>query len=149
MQEIKTDVTKSIMKLSCSILFFIVLLSCTGKNEDTTEDFSIVLKNGSSSTVRFEGWGLSKKKIEEVVTDNSPITIAYTNEAFKGLFGKVDSIVFKFENGKGYICTGEPSDEICFENRNAFDKEGFIDLNKNRYEFVITQEDFENAHNLP
>lgn len=86
---------------------------------------------------------------EEQILDNSFYTTNYNSVNFLGLFGNIDSIVIKFENNKGYSCTGELSNNLCFQNKNAFDIEDFISLGNNAFEFEITQEDYDNAYDLP
>jgi hypothetical protein len=66
-------------------------------------------------------------------------------------FGGIDSLVVKFSNGKGYICAFSPiGRELCFANRFPLnDDSSFVNLGNNVFEFIITQQDFDNALELP
>jgi len=127
----------------------LLFLSCTDTNEEVAKSFSIEIKNESSNTLIFEGWRNSEIIIEETILNNSFHAITYSRVNFSGLYGNVDSLAIKFENNKGYLCTGELSDNLCFQNRDGFNMDDFDSLGNNTYEFTITQADFENAFELP
>ncbi|MGV6827853.1 MAG: hypothetical protein ACWA45_00490 [Flavobacteriales bacterium] len=77
----------------------------------------------------------------------------YSSEVFLGFSCDYDSLVFKFDNDKGYICSLRSNDNsnICFNSKNPyiFNDEDFISLGNNTFEFIVTQEDYENAYDLP
>lgn len=130
-------------------LVFLIVFSCTDTNEETNQNFSINIKNQSLNTLTFEGWNESEMIYDEIILNNSFYTTNYSSVNFLGLFGNIDSLVIKFENNKGYLCTGELSDNLCFQNKNAFDIGDFVSLGNNAFEFEITQDDFDNANDLP
>jgi|TARA_B110000908_G_C10241033_1_gene446078 hypothetical protein len=129
-------------------LVFLIVFSCTDTNEETNQNFSINIKNQSLNTLTFEGWKESEMIYEEIILNNSFYRTNYSSVNFLGLFGNIDSLVIKFENNKGYLCTGELSDNLCFQNKNAFDIEDFVSLGNNAFEFEINQDDFDNANDL-
>lgn len=126
-----------------------LLFSCTDTNDEVAQSFSIQIKNESSNPLIFEGWRNSEIIIDETILNNSFHSITYNRVNFSGLFGNVDSLAIKFENNKGYLCTGELTDNLCFQNKDGFNVDDFISLGNNNYEFVITQDDFDNANDLP
>ena len=129
-------------------LVFLIVFSCTDTNEETNQNFSINIKNQSLNTLTFEGWKESEMIYEEIILNNSFYRTNYSSVNFLGLFGNIVSLVIKFENNKGYLCTGELSDNLCFQNKNAFDIEDFVSLGNNAFEFEINQDDFDNANDL-
>ena len=64
---------------------------------------------------------------------------------------EADSSIFKFSNGKGYICTVlQNENNLCFQNKSPYDNLSFDEsAENNQFQFVISQEDFENANDLP
>jgi len=84
--------------------------------------------------------------------ENSPIC-SYVDENFRGMFVNycgIDSVAIKFNNGKGYISTKNNSGDFNFSNkRNPLLPNGGFKANGNIYEFIVTQQDFENAFELP
>ena len=56
----------------------------------------------------------------------------------------------KFSNDKGYIVNDEGSGNFNFSNeRNPFLPNNGFEINNNNYSFIITQDDSDNAYDLP
>ena len=141
------------MRLIYVIYFMIVLLlSCT--DEPNESSFNVSVKNASVELLEVEAY-----LQEEIVfnadlnpNENSP-SCDYVDEKFRGIFITycgTDSIVFKFSNNRVYISTDTNSGNFNFSStRNPLLPNGGFQKSGSTYEFRITQEDFENAFELP
>ncbi len=150
---------------------FLFLASCDPNNENIEFTHSLMVKNESDSKLLLLGYDnfddttnqvftepLLKKTI--VIEANSLGPIIVNKNIFSSVnnssyfFGHhIDSLVLKFENGKGYYSTvlsvinnenwiANKSSLILVKSKDVI-KEGDI------YIYKITQEDYENAHALP
>ena len=131
-------------------MFFI--LSCT--DEPTLNNYNVAIKNSSLQTINILAYSSDNLISNIILNDNETgLNCSYTDESFKGyklIECEIDSIVFRFDNGKGYISDiNNPSPFDFLNNNNLFGNSiKFIETN-NTYEFLITQEDYENAYDLP
>ena len=131
-------------------MFFI--LSCT--DEPTLNNYNVAIKNSSLQTINILAYSSDNLISNITLNDNETgLNCSYTDEGFKGyklIECEIDSIVFRFDNGKGYISDiNTPSSFDFLNNNNLFGNSiKFIETN-NTYEFLITQEDYENAYDLP
>jgi len=144
-------------------LIFLVglaIVSCADTNERDEILFTVRLKNNSNEEIQIKGYS-SPSNIPEFDFTISPFNlggeISYRAEAFLGYVNGYDSITFKFPNEKGYICSIRVSNsqpKLCFLNEkspfgNDPNNPPFNEIGNNIYEFEITQEDYENAFELP
>ena len=142
------------MRLKNLNLAYIILLytfSCT--DEPTLREYEVLVENQSSNEITIEGYDSNNTKIYQSIVQpkNRNEGCFASLESFDGLATcNTDSLVFKFSNGKGYICAlRENGLEFCFSVKSPFESEDFNSLGHNTFEFIITQEDFENAFELP
>lgn len=125
---------------------------CT--DEPDTTNFVVSLKNGSGQVLKIETFNndILIYHVDLGNGENGP-ECAYVDENFKGMlfnYCNIDSLVIKFNNNKGYISTRSNLGNFNFSNkRNPLLPNGGFYISDNVYEFIISQEDFENAHVLP
>ena len=121
--------------------------------------YEVIISNASGEVFTVSLYNNNDIIDEGIVEQNDAFSCTYKAEFFRALRGcsnsvtnSLDSILVVFSNGKGYSCNAlipEAEQTLCFGVlKNPF-SEGFNDLGNNRYEFVITEEDFINAHDLP
>ena len=132
------------------LLLFIV--GCTSEPDEF--NFRTFLKNESSNKFTVNTYFNSEEITSIELNNSESIDICnYISEVFGGFSGcTIDSISIVFESGKGYSCDILPGtdDNLCFQDKNPFlGSENFRNIGNNDYEFVITEEDFNNAHDLP
>ena len=143
------------MKTLKFLILFLFLLNCT--SEPDFFDFTAILTNesGSELTVYFYD---NENLVSTVTLNNSEsTTCSYSAESFDEFrkcddIPRINAITMVFSNGKGYSCDLSPSSEqiLCFgDAKNPLLPGDFNELGNRQYEFVITEEDFINAHDLP
>lgn len=136
------------------IIVFIIFVSCTDRGERDEVNFNVNINNTSSESLIIEGYAPNNDLVINniIITSNSVgAGCNYTAEVFSGYICGADSLVFKFSNGKGYICDLRQSgNNLCFPNKTPFgDEQSFVNLGNRNYQFTINQEDFTNAFDLP
>lgn len=138
------------------IIVFILFISCTDRGERDEVNFNVSINNTSSMSVIIEGYAPNNDLVINsiIINPNSNgAECSYRSEIFDGYICGADSLVFKFSNGKGYICAGRITNnqpELCFPNKSPFgDDPSFVNLGNRNYQFIITEEDFTNAFDLP
>lgn len=129
-----------------------ILLSCTG--EPDTFEYTVSLKNSTSVDLSIHAYFNSNLVFKnQLSTGQNSQTCNYVGEHFWGFFSSecgVDSLVLTFDNGYGYICNERNDGAFNFSNaRNPLLPNGGFENEGTNYEFIITQEDYENAHKLP
>ena len=152
--EKKTNVIKCTVN---SVFLLIVLVctiiwSCTDEEDDI--NFKSAYRNESGTSLSVLGFNFDDELLYAYELGNGESSPVYETPApsFLGANCGADSIVVTFQNGKGYICdlrlTGN---DFCFNGKNplAGVDEYFRELEAIFFEFVITQENFENAFDLP
>ena len=127
-----------------------LIFSCT--DEPDQREYKIVLTNNTATTVSLEIFDSRDILVSEykISANENRESCSYFSESFLGFACLSDSIIFKFLDNKEYACAlRENGSQFCFSNKNPFNSTDFNELDNNTYEFVITQEDFENAFDLP
>ena len=133
-------------------IMIVLLLSCT--DEPNESNFNVSVKNASTELLEVEAYRQAKIVFSTDLSpnENSP-SCGYVDENFRGIFIAycgIDSITFKFSNNRGYISTDTNSGDFNFSStRNPLLPNGGFQKSGSTYEFFITQEDFENAFELP
>ncbi len=144
------------MKTKYFLIIFLALFSCTDEPEEQT--YVTNIRNNSTSIINLEGYNRLDELIlnEEIVQNSNSSDCSYSAENFGGFVCAGDSVVIKFSNGKGYICAVRISNnhpELCFNNNDerfiSGNSPSFMSIGNNIFEYKITQEDFENAFDLP
>lgn len=134
------------------LLLLTYLTACTDEPNQT--NFMVSVKNSSNNPATMEAYSEKNVVFIKVLGNgkNSPLC-TYVDENFRGMFVNycgIDSVAIKFNNGKGYISTKNNSGDFNFSNkRNPLLPNGGFKANGNIYEFIVTQQDFENAFELP
>jgi hypothetical protein len=138
-----------------TLLAVLFLINCTSEPDEQT--YTSRFRNNSNSAIMITGFNFPSDLVfdETVSVDGLSTNCVISSEAFLGISCSIDSLVIRFENDKGYICAkigansvGNPN-QFCFLNKSPFDSLSFQDLGNNTFEFEITQEDFDNAFDLP
>ena len=140
-----------------NILLIILLLAFSGcTDEPELEKYTTRFVNESSVTLTIRGYARNNNLVysEKVIANSKGEDCITSTEGFLGYNCAGDSIVFKFPNDKGYICSiriTNENPELCFfDNVSPFgDSSSFRNVDGNIFEFVITQSDFENALDIP
>ena len=143
------------MKTLKFLILFMLLYNCTSEPDEFKFTAILTNESGTEATVSFY---YTEELVKTIVLNDSEATSCnYLSEFFDNFNKcdgkiKINSITVIFPNGKGYTCNSfESSSEqiLCFgESRNLL-LGGFNDLGNRQYEFIITEEDFDNAHDLP
>jgi hypothetical protein len=139
-------------KVLTLILIHFIIIGCTDEPEVNEYDVSIL--NNSNENVVIEAY-LSTNLVRTInlLSNQSGLDCNYRDENFRGFFSNecgIDLFIIKFSNNKGYIVDDEGTGDLNFmEGRNPFLPNGGFEINNNDYKFKITQEDFDNAFDLP
>ncbi len=145
------------MRIIKYIIFGILsasLFSCIDGEDGKYKKSNLLIKNESLHDIFITTYSNEQLNDSIVLGNNqSALNCNYMGTGALGYqYCEIDSIKFTFNNNKGYICVfgrGDnsfcfPSGETPFESNPKFVKKG------NRvFEFTITQEDYENAQELP
>jgi hypothetical protein len=138
------------------LLLSILLTSCTSEEEEFNYGASI--SNLSDVTLNVKGYNGALNQLAydfDLESMNSGGNVNYSSPSFGGYISGADSLIFTFPNSKGYICVvrnignSDIVDQFCFSNKSPFDSMSFQDLGNNTFLFEITQDDFDNAFELP
>ncbi|PRX14426.1 hypothetical protein [Nonlabens ulvanivorans] len=140
------------------MVLFTTILSCT--KEENLSTFSIKIDNTSTSTVKLIYKNSNGEEIDMIVVNSmDSYDCNYVSENFQSLrlcrnqefFTNLSEVVFLFENNKGYSCQ-IMDNGFCFtdDRNNVVGSSGAgFELVDNVYIFKITQQDFDNAFDLP
>lgn len=133
------------------IVIFMLTWSCTDEEDDIK--FKSAYRNESTVSLKIMGYNSSNEEVYNysLMPGERGIYCETLAPSFGGANCGADSIFVRFENGRGYICVSRPNaNEFCFENSPLTGvKSDFNEVSPNTFEYVITQEDFENAFELP
>ncbi|WP_196888830.1 hypothetical protein [Aureivirga sp. CE67] len=136
------------------LLLFIGFLFIQCTDDPETYFYNVSILNNSNKNLNIKSYhkGNLISNID-LNTSQSGLECSYSAESFIGYKltqCQIDSIIFKFENGKGYISSINYLSDLNFSNdTNPFGFSSKFVLDNNIYQFIITSEDFENAYNLP
>ena len=141
-------------------IFSLVLFNgCTSEPE--LVDYNIATRNSSNNSFVFELYVNGDLFEKAEINPSSSRECSYPSEFFRGFSGcnnnrtkSVDSVVIKFDNGNGYLCSARNlpgTNTECFTDKKLFraDDKTFQKLGETEYLFEIVQLDFENAFELP
>ena len=142
-----------IKKFVAIIVFLQFILSCT--EEGKFETYHFYIKNNTNQVINIITYN-NNVEIDNININSNQrgLNCSYEESFFSGYnpnFCDFDSIKIVFPNDKGYMCNISGSNNLCFENGATLFSinEKFIFNQENTYEFTITQEDYENANDLP
>lgn len=152
---------KAINQVLIMTFAFFQILSCT--TEESKMSFSVVVENQSSEPLNislfYDDFGVKTLFVEQLLNPLETYNCSYSKEIFTGFHGclnsnsrGIDSISIVFSNSKGYICVDNSADQaLCLlKGPSLFGgAEAFQSLGDNNYKITITQDDFENAFELP
>lgn len=139
--------------VSVVVLLTVLFYSCS-IDEEEYFDYTVSISNNTSENLQIEVYDRNDSIISNyiILPMSSIPPINYSATSFSGFIFSGDSIVFKFENHKGYSCAfRQNGDEFCFNSKSPFDgsEESFTNLEGNLYEFIVDEEIRENAFELP
>jgi len=139
------------MKKILVLIIGFLVLSCTDEADEQT--YTTNIRNSSNSTIEVKGYNVPRELVfdEMIQSNNSSSNCTTSSETFLGLSCRIDSLVVTFNNDKGYITTSLGENNLSFINRNPLlgNISDFNDLGNNTFEFEITEDDFDNANDLP
>ena len=140
--------------LLLSVLF--LAKSCT--DEENLIDFKSSYKNVSGYPLLISGYGSGNRLLYSYALENndSSPNCTVSSPSFLGASCGADSIVVRFDSGRGFICASRfnNSSNQCFLSDKSpiggtGQEEFYREIFPNTFEFLITKEDFENAFELP
>lgn len=134
------------------LLLYFILFSCT--QEDKYKDYTLFIRNSSNQELNVKAFKNNIEVNSIFISSNErdlECTLIEVRRISYSLCDNLDSIEFIFPNGKGYLCSIGDDESLCFGNEITpwSLNEKFINTSNNIYEFTITQEDYENANDLP
>ena len=117
-------------------------------------------RNESGGQIRIIGYNVDNQAeyTHDLENNTASPLCEIPSPVFLGSNCVADSIVFRFQNNKGYICSTRlnNSQNLCFEgDKSPFgggeaENEVFYrKVSSNTFEFIITESDLENAFELP
>ncbi|WP_420604216.1 hypothetical protein [Flagellimonas sp.] len=139
-------------KVSFISLVSSIFSACTG--EPDLHNFDVSIKNATNASLTLLAFNKNEFLFQDNLNnDENSQSCIYSDENFRGYypnFCNVDSMVIKFSTNRGYISTSSTFDDFSFSNkRNPLLPNGGFENINDTYEFLVTQEDYENAHELP
>lgn len=142
------------MKSIFKIFILLSVISCTDTNVRPINRYSVAIVNQSSSSLSVLGFNSNNDAVFNYVINTMMVggNCNTTGEFFPGYACGADSIVFKFGNGKGYACAPRITNtaSLCWEEKSPFGNgEFFVSSDGRNFNFIITEEDFQNANDLP
>ena len=147
---------KAIFSLTLLVIVVLANWSCT--DEENIINFKSAFRNESGEQLVIIGYN-TNDQIEYTynLEDNKVSSFCeIPSSVFLGADCAADSIVVRFQDNKGYICSTRfnNSDNFCFSNdKSPFGKGSkatyYRETAANTFEFIITESDFENAFDLP
>lgn len=135
------------------VVSFITYNSCT-TDEEQLFNFKAIIKNESNEDITIEAYSLDNLVFENELDQNQTSdSCEYISSSFFGYICPLDSMVFRFNNQKGYISLVPipPSNVSPYEfpNKSPFGVTGgYTNKGNNTYEFIITEEDYNNAFDI-
>ncbi|PZX40859.1 hypothetical protein LX97_01632 [Nonlabens dokdonensis] len=152
-----------IYKISILFVLFSMFLFIGCSKEDDQREYNLIFSNESNVPVTLEFYGvnasISVLLDSFVVASNSSFNCDYVAEGFMSLLGcpeidgieRGNKIIIKFEDNLGYDCIVIGDNTKCFSgDRNLFAGSTIAwQQDGNNYTFTITQQDFDNAFDLP
>ncbi len=136
-----------------------MLLACT--KEEKVFNIEQIVENRTTSNLLItyiDGSGVDVNSV--LIEAGSSYTCNFRTEVkIPSLYGcsnidisSIKEIEFRFDNGKGYRCTSFEGNSLCISGQSSgrlrIEEEHF-ELRNGKYYFVITQQDFDNAFDLP
>ena len=153
MQEIKMDVIKNIMKLyQFTFLFILLFISCTGGGERPTIIFTNRIRNNTDTSfvLKIEDTSQNIVLNELILPNNFLDFCEYPGKVYVGIgcsdFGTISIL---FGNDKGFICPAINDNNLCIPQKDLTEDRVGTKIENGLYEITITQEDFNNAYDLP
>lgn len=142
------------MQLNRIIILLAIVFSQSCTEEAVINSYSVSVINNTNSLLEIRCFSERKLLVQKTIGQMESIKLCeYTGEFFYGLSGcEKDSLVIQFENSKGYIDVRIRNKEnnYRFENEKSIFVQGnWFENMGNAYEFLVSQEDFENANELP
>jgi len=139
------------MKKIFLILVVIFFTACVpSENEEIVYQYNVTIKNISNQNLNLIGYNKNNEEVflNLLIPFTSYGDCNYRSIKFTG-FECIDKLVFEFENSKGYICKKRTETSLCFSDKSPFKEIDFNNISYNTYEFIVNQEDFENALDIP
>ena len=135
------------------LIFSFIVFSCTDTDKRREVSYEVSFKNTTNLPFQIKGFSFyDELEYEyEINSMSSGGDFTYDSENFDGYRRRADSIVIIFPDNKGYICADRVNaNNLCFNGKSPLGNDSsFSDLGNNIYEFIITQEDYDNAYTLP
>ena len=146
------------MKRIFYLLILVNLLACS--IEEEVEHFQIFFENQSDyelEVILYDGvdsLDFSNEIDQFRLNSDQRVKVCdYSNSQFIGYTFCSGQIIFRFPDEKGHFCYGGGNNGRCFDNdptgRYLFVSTDAFIQDGNEYTFVITQDDYVNAYDIP
>lgn len=142
-------------KIFTYLILGVALVSSCTEGEDFIE-FDTRYKNESGSAITITGFNRNNQIEYQYILENNDASESCSQQStlILGPWCLADSLVFRFQNEKGFICKSRATvSNLCFPNEKSpyGTEEGpfFRSFAAKSFEFIITKEDLENAFDLP
>lgn len=134
-------------KLIFYILIVFAIASCTDQGDPDSKRINLYFRNTSNEPVQVEMYTQGVLRTSEIVASQqsgNEYTL-YTRSDFNNFGFITDSLVIKYPNGRGYICT--PTTDLCISSKPSPVYATEIDFIKegDRYYYILSQQDYADA----
>ncbi len=138
-------------------MFFLIFLnSCIFRNDTDEECYNLKIRNLSGELLEVTAYNSlnTSENVETIQSMQSGLSCNYCSPGFSGYVAggcEIDSIKIIFPNGKGFLCGSANNSAYLFEGNQTpiGNSEKYENVGSNSFEFIITEEDYINAHVLP
>ncbi len=154
------------MKNKTKLFFISILIGISGcTSEEKSSNYNFRLLNNSTSTLTLltpNKFNLTEIVELAVIEPRTFYDCSYKAAQSKSFIGCVstnlsvrdnfDDLVFRFSNGKGYKCGFDNQPNLCFTDSRQylrFDEMSYERIGSDILQITITQQDFDNAFDLP
>lgn len=132
------------------IAFVIILSGCTDDGNADSKQINLYFKNTSNGPVQIELYAEGDLRTSEIIASDQSgnAHTFYTRNSFNNFGFITDSLVIKYPNGSGYICS--PSTDLCISSKPSPINSAEADFIKqeDRYYYILSQQDYIDALSL-
>ena len=134
------------------ILLTLLFISCTGGGERSTIIFTNRIRNNTDTSfvLKIEDTSQNIVLNELILPNNFLDFCEYPSLSYRGIgcsdFGTISIL---FGNDKGFVCSAINENTLCIPQKDLIEDRVGTKIENGLYEITITQEDFDNAFDLP
>lgn len=129
------------------IVFAIILSACTDDGNADSKQINLYFRNTSNGPVQVDIYTQGDLRTSEIIPSEQSgnAYTFYTRNDFDNFGFITDSLVIKYPNGNGYICS--PTTELCISSKPSPVNAAEADFIKeeDRHYYILSQQDYINA----